>query len=447
VFCSRRVAPALGTETDTGEGAPSAGDLAEGLPLGTKPPMADTSECPMRSASLTAVSCLALLVSSLASAEVTSDVDIHLYGVMKGDVAWENARLDDVTFPRWVQDRPVDRELGIYANDSRFGVELSGPGSTAVATEAKLELDFHGASSSPMGAALVGPAPQLREGWAKVTWLESDVSLLGGQAWDLVGGGNPRTLAYGGLYAAGNIGSRRPQLQLRKGWALGGATHIDFLLAATQMNSIGPQGSGYPVGQARSELLFPIQGKTARLGVSGHYGVTTSWPDGAPPSSEYGLKTWSGALDALVPLTPCFSLDVEVWAGQELSALQGAIGQGARDTTQPDRGLRAVGGYASLRWDPKRLTWLSAAVGAGLDKPLGSQRLHQVAMVAESGPVWFSGRTRNLAAFANVGFELAEPVNLGFEAMMLETTWHGQPGQNNELRRSWRGQTSLQYRF
>ena len=65
-----------------------------------------------------------LFAAKVASAEVTSDVDLHLYGYLRGSVAWDSARLDNATFPRWVQNRPADRELALYANDTRLGVDL-----------------------------------------------------------------------------------------------------------------------------------------------------------------------------------------------------------------------------------------------------------------------------------------------------------------------------------
>ncbi len=191
---------------------------------------------------------------------VWADLDIQFYGRLKFDATYDTSRTEVGNYVKWVRSEASndnDDEFDMTANETRFGMNITGPESDGVKTSGRAEIDFYGSA-----AAENKPEPMMRHAYMNLEWPAERFSILAGQTSDVISPLYPYTLNYSVAWWAGNIGYRRPQIRLTKSYAM--AKDVDLKLEGAITRNIGSTGSfvvrdagedsGFPGFQGRAEL-------------------------------------------------------------------------------------------------------------------------------------------------------------------------------------------------
>jgi len=358
---------------------------------------------------------------------VLSGQEIELYGYIKLDAAWDSARSSNGNFARWVESeggRNNDDTFNVTARQTRLGMRLTDPGDHAVKTTGRVEVDFYGDGAENK------PEAFMRHAYLQLEWPEHQFSILAGQTSDVISPLVPGTVNYTVLWWQGNIGYRRPQVRLTKGFDLTENVNLNTQVAVTRTigrtNTLngdrtdpGDTGEdhGLPGLQARAAVTFPLlDGKPTTVGVSGHFAkeeIDTDLRD-----SHQNVCSWSANLDVAMPVTGWMTIKGELFTGQDLDAYLGGIGQGVdMNTLKP---IQSCGGWGAVGlgpWEKWRFN-----VGAGVD-------------AVDGGDVTAStARTVNRAIFGNVLYQITKNATVAFEVSHLHTEYKGlQPGDSVRL--------------
>jgi hypothetical protein len=300
-----------------------------------------------------------------------SAFDIELYGYVKLDLAHDSDRTSVGNYARWVESEQLIKDHGEFsltARQTRLDLKATGPTAGGMHSSGLIEVDFYGGGNENKNT------PMMRHAYMNLEWPEERFSILAGQTFDVISPLWMPTLNYTVGWWQGNIGYRRPQLRLTKGFEL--AKDMQFKLEAAATRDIGRangftasysdtgQDSSIPALQGRASLTLPgFNSKPTTIGVSGHWAeeeinYTNTF---ANPQT---VDSWSINLDVTVPITSWLSLTGEAFSGRDLDAYLGGIGQGY-DTTLM-RGVRSDGGWAALTLKPMP-EW-QFNVGGGFDK-------------------------------------------------------------------------------
>ena len=309
----------------------------------------------------------------------------HFYGRGRVDFAYATQRMAHLHSGFWVLSPSTTGgernsnvpEAILYPRWSRLGVDVvAAEPEPDVQITAKIEIDFMGGGSESRAT------PRIRHAYGQIAL--GNLSILGGQFWDLIapleqGGGENGTFWYGG-----NLGDRRPQLRATLAPTFG-TTQVVLAGAAVQSGAVDMAdvdedsvmdgvASARPAVQGLVELRLGATDagkKPVRVGISGHSGSKRIRLDGV----DEDFEVVAGIAHLEVPVS-IFTLRAEGWVGENLRDLRGGIGQGIelRDTDGDsilDEGkeIPAKGGFFHVQVDPVK--WYSAKVGAGVDNPKG----------------------------------------------------------------------------
>ena len=383
---------------------------------------------------------------------VQSTVKVDLYGYIKLDAAWDQARIDQGNYARWVlseDGRENDSQFNMTANQTRIGLKFRGPDVGPAQTSGLIEMDFYGGGSENK------PNPMLRKAYAVVSWPDLDLSILGGQDIDTISPLVAETINYTVLWWVGNIGYRRPQLRVTKGFGLGGDFRLELQAAAARAVgrvalfnnkdfSPGDSGedSGFPTAQGRIALTFPFVGPTpATVGVSGHYGQEEL--DYDAENGHVTLDSWSVNFDATMPVTKWLRIKGEGFAGADLDVYLGGIGQGVTiikgtvpnpapppDTLEVLDRAYEVHSYGG---------WLIANVG-----PFGDWNFNAGAAAdnPENSDLVAGDRTLNYTYFGNFLVKVYQTTQFG-----LEVSWWRTDYKQKEAGDSLRVQATMIFNF
>jgi hypothetical protein len=365
---------------------------------------------------------------------VLSAFDIELYGYVKLDLAHDSALTSVGNYARWVESAQGIKDHGQFsltADQTRLDLKATGPAHGQMQSSALVEIDFYGG-----GEAANRPVPMMRLAYMNLEWPEEEFSILAGQAADVISPLWMPTLNYTVGWWQGDIGYRRPQLRLTKGFEL--AKDVEFKLEAAVTRDIGfdnaftedysdtGQDASIPGLQGRASLTLPgFNNKPTTIGVSGHWAeeVVNNTITLANPQT---VDSWSINLDLTVPITTWLSLTGEAYSGRDLFAYLGGIGQGF--DTNLVRGIRDNGGWAAVTLKPTPKWQFN--VGGGFDKvPKGD--------VPEA-----TSRTFNSVIFGNAQYAFTSNFTLGYEMSYLRTEYEGQEDGEDV-----REQLSLIYKF
>lgn len=381
---------------------------------------------------------------------VLSSLDVEIYGRLKLDAVYDSARVDVGNFAKWVRpDRGNNgkSQFDVTANESRLGLLINGPKNEDMKTSGRVEIDFYG------GGAENKSNPMMRHAYLSVDWPKEKFAILAGQTSDVISPLWQDTLNYSVGWWVGNIGYRRPQLRLTKGYAIDKDSSIKFeaaiartigrnnsgILSADQADT--GENSGVPTFQARVSATLPAFGyKPATIGFSGHYGkekYDTAPSSSLPATDSKRFDSWSLNLDYMQPVNEWLAVKGEFFTGKNLDAYLGGIGQGVRNTgtsSSPvyDKEIAAKGGWIQVSlgpWDKWRFN-----VGVSADDPRNSD-------LRGSGAT-LDVRTLNQTVFGNVIYAIDKNAEIGFELSKWHTDY-----LNNSDADSLRAQTSFIYKF
>ncbi|MHC4628965.1 MAG: DcaP family trimeric outer membrane transporter [Planctomycetota bacterium] len=365
---------------------------------------------------------------------VLSSLDIQLYGFLKLDAAYDTSQTDDGNFAKWVERENTNRDddqFNMTANQSRFGIMISGPDGGAMKTSGRAEVDFYG-GGSPNKAHLM-----MRHAYMKLDWPEERFNIIAGQTSDVIGPLVPATVNYTVAWWTGNIGYRRPQIRLTK--VLGIDGDVDLTLEGAVARTIGRdnlflagtldsgEDSGQPTLQARASVTAPVFCiKPATIGLSGHYGEEEY--DVAANGSDKEFRSWSLNADFVQPVNDWLAIKSELFTGENLDAYFGGIGQGVT--------LTGANMYDEIGSSGG---WVAASLG-----PWSGRRYNFGVAVddVDRDDVNEGARTLNRSVFANMFHAFDKNAEFALELAHWKTDYAGNGDAD-----SFRIQTAFIYKF
>ncbi len=362
---------------------------------------------------------------------VWSGLDIQLYGFLKADASYDTGRTNPGNYVLYVDSFPNnknDDEFNLTANQTRLGLKIAGPDDSIVKTSGLLEFDFYGNYADENKAKI-----QMRHAWLKMDWPEK-LSVLAGQTSDVISPLFPDTLNYTVLWDSGNIGYRRPQIRLTKGFAVSKDTELQIEGAVARtigrnstigsVTSESGEDAGYPTAQGRVSLTFPGMGyKPTTVGFSGHYGREEY--DTALTGTNKEFESWSANIDVTQPVNKWLTIKGEAFTGLNLNTYLGGIGQGVNTTTNKE--IAAKGGWVAATfgpWDKWRFNH-----GIGIDQ-------------ADRDDLSNGARTLNRSIFGNVICSVNKNTEVGVEVSHWRTAY-----KNSDDMDDLRVQTSFIHKF
>ena len=366
---------------------------------------------------------------------VWSSLDIQIYGYLKLDAAYDDSRIQNGNFAQWVTPENMnddDDQFNMTANQSRFGVNITGPDNGRVRASGRAEVDFY------EGGAENRARLMMRHAYMKLHWPAERFHIIAGQTSDVISPLLPSTVNYSVCWWTGNIGYRRPQFRLTK--EIGLDTDIDMKFEGALARTIGRdnvalagvldsgEDEGFPTVQARASVTMPVYGPDrTTMGVSGHLGHeeydTTAFGD------HEDFTSWSLNFDLTQPVREKVTVKAELFTGENLNAYLGGIGQGVTTTAGPNinEEVSSTGGWIAASLGP----WANIRynVGVGVDD-------------VDRGDVHVGDRTLNRSIFGNMFYALSEHVEWALELSHWRTEYRGS-GDGDGLRI----QTALIYKF
>jgi hypothetical protein len=301
---------------------------------------------------------------------------IKFYGLLRLDVDIDSQRPNNGQTPLFItSEAPGGNNLetgsfSMHPRLTRFGIDYAGPRIAKLGDGAlggKLETDFENGGSESRQII------RIRHAYLTLKW--NQLTVLGGQTWDLVSPLFPTVNNDTLMWNAGNVGDRRPQFRVsydpkvgQGQWSFAGAAG---LMGAVDLQDLDANGfrdgeeSGRPNVQARigySHQLW-VKDQRASFGVSGFYGwLNTS-------RSIAGRTNFHSQLinmDYTAPLASRLSLRGEGWWGRNLSDTRGGAGQGINLATGQE--IRSRGGWSELALKASR--YWSIHPGFTMDDPV-----------------------------------------------------------------------------
>lgn len=374
---------------------------------------------------------------------IGSRVPVTFYGYVKLDAAWDDSRTSVGNFARWAESEATNRndeEFNMTAKQTRLGLKLGGEDVGGMKPSGRVEIDFYGTDNNGENK----PGVMLRHAYAKLDWAEYDFSVIAGQTSDVVSPLVLPTINYTAGWWQGNIGYRRPQLRLTKGFAIETDLLTRIELAGALTRNIGHAGPFDPGDSGEDSGLPGLQWRVATtwkllterptvLGVFGschqeEYDITADNTDEDVDSDMIGL-------DLTLPLLDWLDLKAEWFRGRNLDTFLGGVGQGVTvdATTGRGREITSEGGWLSLTLRDLPVDFLQKFTfnaGVGIDDP-------------DDEDVSDGARTRNFNYFVNTWYNVGGGVSIGLEFMRLETQYEGE----NDDGEAGRVQFSVVYKF
>ena len=331
---------------------------------------------------------------------VVSNLAVTLYGYVKADMAYDKGKMSNGNFARWVVDEDTN-SFNVTARQTRLGLKVAGPEVEGLKTFGRVEVDFYGSAGSgddSENSAVL----RLRHAYITLDHVDHDLSLLAGQTSDVISPLVAPTVNYTVAWWTGDIGYRRNQFRLTKGFKFGEDLRLTAAVAATR--SIGAEDYGQAGWQGRLGFAFPgFNGLKSEVGVSGH----TAPEMGATQK----VKSSSFCVDVSLPLADPFSLKGEWFSGKNLDAYLGGIGQGING----DNAIESSGFWGALTWKITSV-WLFN-LGYAQEKP-------------KTEDLVGGNRSENSTLWGNINYAINKATTLGFEVGQHETSYQGGQDQS-----------------
>jgi hypothetical protein len=364
-----------------------------------------------------------LALGAVATADEGASFDFDLYGYLKLDGAYDQNLTSHGNFVMWVnpyQYEENDEQFNMTANQSRFGVSMTGKGYETAKVDGKVEFDLY-AGVSGGSVAENKPMLQLRHAYFSVQM--GGTKLIAGQTWDLVSPLNPSTLNYPVLWGCGNFGYRRPQISLWQTFGAGESTDVTvaggffrtigndltptFTLAAGETSDGSDDGTdaGIPSFQGRFDVKHAFEsGSSVRFGLSGLWGTLKSETN-MGGYEEYESWVVNGHL--MLSFSGGYGISGEVFTGSNLQSYFASI----LNNSTID-GVNSTGGWGSA--------WLQASKRVKLSAGFGLENVDDDDIA--------SGRAKNQSIFGNVKYLLVENVTVGLELSHWDTEYKNADG-------------------
>ncbi|MBW1885405.1 MAG: porin [Deltaproteobacteria bacterium] len=340
---------------------------------------------------------------------VVAGVPIRLTGFIKGDMLWNDARVDSTSAPRFADARRTggDDQFTATVQHTRLGLVFGRVPIGSGTIGGLIELDFFNLSDSGDNNFNNN---QLRTRLLYMDLEFGNWSIIAGQAWDLVSPLNPDSLnTNGNRWFGGNAGFRRPQLQVARKivWAkdspltLKGSINANIGATTSVSGKTFDSGrrSGMPVFEAAIEQSLPGCGAgPIRFGFAGFYGEEDL------KGVDNGIKQWMYGAYVVVPIVDWLTLTGEIQTGKNTDAL--LTGGGINTTT--GNGIKSTSGWIQATLTP--IDDFTFNVLYGLD----DRRNSNLAAGAAK---------KNQVVSANVKYQIFDPLVIGLEYQNFNTDY------------------------
>jgi hypothetical protein len=337
-----------------------------------------------------------------------NDVVIKPYGFFKLDLTYDQSRTNNGNYIMWINKIPEgedeDAEFNLTARQTRFGFNLDAGELDGRKVTARFENDFYQGTVENKNFLM------LRHAYLKIDF--KTFYLLAGQTFDVLSPLNPTTVNYTVLWNSGNIGYRRPQLQIgnkvKEGIQITGALTRNV---AGDIDENGTDdGEDYPFPTIQGRLSYLKPGKLD-VGVSGHYGKM----EYSVENEKENYESYSVNVHLNLILSKTLNVKGEAFTGRTLNQYLGGIGQGY-NMTLPDE-IEASGGWANAVYTPDDK--IKFSVGFGIDKPKEESMSPGL-------------RDLNRAIFANFFTKIAPKTSFALEASHWTTGYFINKNESKE---------------
>jgi hypothetical protein len=308
-------------------------------------------------------------------------------------------------------------------NQTRIGFNFSGPNAEGSGTEVsgKFETDF--ANDQERRSNGLGGF-RIRHAYGQVKFTDIGLTLLVGQAADLIGSLSAPTLNQGALRRQGSIGTRRPMIRLTQAVSL-----LEISAAVTDDRADKPVA---PAAQGSLKAKVPAtwagEKQNVELTLSGHYATerpavdTDSALTYKEDSTGYVTPptSWSGNVALSLPIIDIIGLTGEVFYGQNLNRYSnGSIGRSGAATGRKGTGIQSLGGWGALAI--KLPAGFSLTGGMGVET-IDENRELKSSVNASTQAITFNPN-QNMAIFGNLKYNIAQTAFVGFEYTSITTKY------------------------
>lgn len=331
----------------------------------------------------------------------TAKYKVNFYGFIKSDFAYDIHGVTGDDYSQYVvSEKASERDFRASARGTRFGLDIT----DGEMISAKIETDFFGLSENAASTSTAGSSADLRVRHAYVTLKAGKFEVLAGQTWHLLplelsGTNNEFGLGYNGA-----LWFRAPQLRL----TYKANDRLTLAAAAVRptrkLTDSEGTASGLPQAQAQAQLKVG-KAKFTLMGAAGQWRNTTTGKKGDVLLADFGYN---------VPLGPVFTLNGQLWTGQNLYDFLGGLGNVGYGSAE----VKASGGFANLLVKPAGR--FSYNVAYGVDNP-------EDAKIAAAA----AAKVKNTTVLANATCLVYEKVTVTLEAARQVTRYKLSAGYEN----------------
>ena len=354
---------------------------------------------------------------------------LKIYGYGRGDLILTTGRLNNAVIPFFALSedptslsaagqpiRDHDTQFNGNVRLTRLGLDYSGTRARSLGDatlSAKIEIDFETLTNITSESRAV---PRIRLAYGRMAW--GELSILAGQDWDIISPLNPTINDDSLMWLAGNLGDRRPQLQVKWNHDLADGRRFLFASAISSGGAVDRkdldgngindgEDSGVPAFQMRIGYVFPglVNDRPAEIGAWGFI----SFEDVELPIGGHDDFVSRGVgFDWSLPLSSRITWRGEGWYGRDLSDWRGGVGQGVNTTTGEE--IEAHGGWTELQLELQ--PWWKMAVGGTMDNPNDSDLIGNT-----------TGRTLNWTWYVGNRFPLGGGLNIATNVEFWNTDY------------------------
>jgi hypothetical protein len=301
------------------------------------------------------------------------------------------------------------------AQNSRLGIDITGPDVGEGKTSGKVEIDF----SNPVAASNATTyQPRLRLAYASLDYKKWGITA--GQNWDFFAPLKTDLInSSANLWRSGDIGVRHPQAYLTNRWGDVPGGKLISQVGIIDNDGIYLETSGAPVAAVHTSYLTNIAGKDVTIGGGGIYGTNSTSTLNSQGHNNNDL--YAGVADVQIKIAKWFSLKGQGFMGAGLTNFMvGPYAQSVVGVTDPanlanSKPLKSMGGFAEFTFKP--LDRLQFNVGAGIDDT--TNRDSVIASAADQALMWSTNRSY----FTNVKYNLTKDLVVAVEYQYLHTNY------------------------
>lgn len=334
---------------------------------------------------------------------------ISMYGFLQFNSVTEDG-VTRTTATNWSYVAPSDNKKGgtrtlLNVNHTRIGFNFSGPAKDGEPeVTGKFESDFNQAADRNTNG---NPGFRIRQSFGQVKFKDLGLTLLLGQAKEVVSPLDPSVLSEGTVNYAGNIANRKPQIRLSQ--ALGA---MEIAIAA--VDDQGANIPSVPAFQGRIGAKIPAgwagEKQNLEMGVSGHFAKEKNADTVDNQSYQQVPRSWSIDVDLSLPIISTLGLSGEFFYGQDLRRYaNGSVGLTPADNADPTKGVKSLGGWGALGL--KLPASLSFYGGLGVES------------ISNDDDLKPGVRNSNMAIFTNLKYNFISNAFLGFEYFRIATDY------------------------